>query len=405
MVNPTSIDTPSHVTPKQFVDFDMYDPCKGGTDLYTGWQTLQKESIPDIVWTPKNGGHWIPTKSDIISEVMRDYERFSSRTIIIPKSNGADHNLIPTTLDPPEHRPFRMLLNNNLAWPRIQHIEPAIRSTAIELIENVRKKGRCNFTNEYAEHFPLRIFISLMGLPLEEAPRAKVLVDKMMRPDGTISFAAAMQQLFDYLEPFVDDRRGGDGGDVISHLVNGEVGDRIISKQEAMKLTVQLLIAGLDTVVNFLGFVMLHLATNKQHQSQLRNDPGLIPEAVEELLRRFPIVTVAREVVADMEFHGASLKAGDMIATPTPLWGWEENKITCPMDVDFKRKNKKHLSFGTGHHFCPGRDLARAEIRVTLEEWMKRIPEFSLAKDEGISYGSGIVAVVDKLQLNWNVDN
>jgi cytochrome P450 len=399
----TITETPPHVKPEYVHDFDIYQPPNVKTDFHLAWTALQAKGMPDIIWTPRNGGHWIPTRAAIINEVMSDYEHFSSSTIMIPKSLGSDHMLIPTTLDPPEHRPFRSLLNNNLARPVIVPMEDTIRETAIELIESFRNQGTCNFSRDYADIFPIRIFLSLMELPLEDTEQTKYWCDQLLRPDGTMTFAECMQKLFDYLEPYVDERRDGDGKDVLSRLVNGPIGDRQITKDEAMRLSVQLLIAGLDTVVNFLGFVMLHLGTHPQHQKELSAHPERIPDAVEEFLRRFPIVTIGREVVEDMEFHGVSLKAGEMIATPTPLGGSDMPESECPMDVDFSRKNKSHLTFGTGHHLCPGKDLARTEIRITLEEWIRRIPTFSVQAEKEVTFTGGIVAVVDGLSLNWEL--
>lgn len=399
---PTLEHHPAHVPTERVVDFDMYAPPGVAEDFHKAWQTLQAPDLPDIVWTPRNGGHWIATRAAVIAEVMADYERFSNRTIMIPKALGADHNLIPTTLDPPEHRPYRALLNDAMARSVIEPLEGTIRRIAIELIEDVRMKGGCNFTTDYAEAYPIRIFLSLMELPLEDAPRTKYWSDQLLRPDGSMTFEQAMKQLFDYLEPFVDERRGKNGSDMLSRLVNGKVGRRDLTNEEAMKLSAQVLIAGLDTVVNFLGFVMLHLARNPRDRAALAQDRALIPDAVEEFLRRFPIVSIGREINRDIEFHGATLKAGEMIAIPTPLAGLDDRTNENPLAVDFHRASNRHLTFGTGAHLCPGRHLARTEVRITLEEWLRRIPEFSLTPGAVITFTSGIVGVVDTLPLRWD---
>ena len=157
---------PAHVHPDCIFDFDIYEPPEVKTDFHLAWSSLQSDGKPDIIWTPRNGGHWIPTRAIIIKEVMADYEHFSSRNIMIPKSLGSDHMLIPTTLDPPEHRPFRRLLNDNRARSDILPMEKTIRETAIELIENVRQQGSCNFSSDYADIFPISIFLRLMNLPI-----------------------------------------------------------------------------------------------------------------------------------------------------------------------------------------------------------------------------------------------
>lgn len=395
------VDRPDHVPPERVADFDIYAPPGAEADFHLAWKTLHAPGLPDLLWTPRNGGHWIPTRAPVIAEVMSNFEVFSNRTIMIPKALGADHSLIPTTLDPPRHRPYRMILNDNLARPAIARVDSLVRDTARELIDQVIARGSCNFTSDYAEKLPIRIFMALMDLPLEAAPRTKYWCDQLLRPDGSMTFAEAMAQLFGFLAPHVEGRRGSSGTDMLSRMVNATVAGRPLTEEEAMKLTVQVLIAGLDTVVNFLGFAMLHLARNPEHQRALANDPALVPGAVEELLRRYPVVTIGREITRDIDFRGVRLKQGEMIAAPTALAGMDEREYEDAMTVDFARHFRRHLTFGTSHHLCPGRDLARLEIAVTLEEWTRRIPDFALAPHAEVSFTGGIVGVVDNLPLVW----
>lgn len=383
------------------VDFDIYAPPADAGDFHSAWHRLQAPGTPPVVWTPHNGGHWIPTRAAVIGEVMSDFERFSNRTIMIPKIHGEAHGLIPTTLDPPEHRPYRELLNSGLAPARIQRLEGEIRATARELITPLAVRGECDFITEYAELFPIRVFMALMDLPMSDAAQTKYWCDQLLRPDGSMTFAEAMEKLFAYMEPVVKARREAPGEDLVSDLVAGQVGDRDITHEEAMKLAVQVLIAGLDTVVNFLGFALCHLAQHPEEQQQLRAQPELLPAATDELLRRFPVVTVGREVTEDFEFHGAPLRKGDMIAAPTPLAGTDEEAVDDPFRVDFGRRAVRHLTFGRGHHLCPGRNLARTEIRITLEEWLAAIPEFRIPDEEPVAFHGGIVGVLEKLPLRW----
>ncbi len=397
-----TLEKPPHVTPEQFVDFDIYAPPGEGKTFYEGWKTLHDAGRPDVVWTPRNEGHWIVTRNDLIDEVFADHTRFSSRVILLPKSSGEQHTLIPTTLDPPEHRPFRMLLNSSFAPRAISSIETQMRDVAIGLIEAVRLDGQCNFTTAYAEILPIKVFMTMFGLPLEDSQKLKSWADATTRSDGSISMADGLKRIADYLQPFLDARKGKEGDDMITRIVNGKIGDRPLSDTEALQLAVQVLIAGLDTVVNFLGFTFLFLARNPQHRQQLVDHPELIPDAIEELVRRFPIVTIGREVVADMEYHGAQLKRGDMIVTATVLGGLDPTVNADPMTVDFNRSGARHVSFGTGPHKCPGAHLARTEIRVTLEEWLKRIPVFELAPGADVRIVGGIAAMVNAVPLIWD---
>jgi len=392
---------PEHIPDNLVVDFDIYAPPAQEGDFYSAWRKLQAPGTPDVVWTPHNGGHWIPTRATVIAEVMSDYELFSNRTILIPKIHGASHGLIPTTMDPPEHRPYRQLLNTALAPDRIAAVEQAVNATATTLIEDVAEQGECDFIRDYSDKFPIRVFMTMMDLPQSEAEQTKYWCDQLLRPDGSMSFAEAMEKLFAYMEPYVLARRDAPGIDLVSELVNGQIGEQRIDTEESMKLAVQVLIAGLDTVVNFLGFAMHFLATHPEEQQRLRENPALIDNAVEELLRRFAVVTIGREVTRDQVFHGAPLRSGDMIATPSPLAGIDEQETANAMTVDFNRGPQRHLTFGRGHHLCPGRNLARAEIRITIQRWLAMVPEFHIPDAADITFKGGIVAVLNALPLRW----
>ncbi len=398
-------DAPCNVPVGHIVDWDMYHPPGVEHGFHVAWKALHRPGIPDMIWTPRNGGHWIATRAELIAEVLTDAARFSSRVIIVPKADGEHHKMIPTTIDPPEHRPWRSLLNGTLSPRAVRAIERDIRAIAIELIEEMQPHGRSDFIADYAHVFPIRIFLRIVDLPAADAPRLKWLTDQITRPDGSISFADTVAAFHDYLGTVVDRRMGGAGNDMFSRLVNGEVEGRRLTRHEALQLCSQVLIAGLDTVVNFLGFALLHLATHPDHRSALAADRTAIPGAVEELFRRYPIVTIGREVRRDMDFGGVRLRTGEMVIAPTVLHGMDERANSRPLDVDFDRRRAEHASFGRGHHMCPGAALARAEMRISLEEWLARIPEFSLAPDAEIRFSGGIVGCVEALPLVWEVVN
>lgn len=276
-----------------------------------------------------------------------------------------------------------------------------IRAIVTSLIDGFIDKGSCNFTHDFADILPIRVFLSMMDLPEDDIPQTKYWTDQLIRPDGTITFADALQNLKDYIAPYVDQRMGSDGTDMLSRMINTETNGRRLSRDEAIKLSIQVFIAGVDTVVNLLGFVFLFLAKSEKHRSQISQGETSAAQAVEEILRRFPIVTVAREVTEDMEFHGVQLKAGDMVAAPTPLAGMDNTFTPNAMAVEFGRKQGNSLTFGRGAHTCPGKNLARVELRIALEEWLKRIPNFHVDESSSVSFSSGIVGVVNELNLRW----
>jgi camphor 5-monooxygenase len=284
----------------------------------------------------------------------------------------------------------------------VRGLEETVRAVAVELIEAVLPAGRCNFTTAYAEVLPVRIFLALVDLPMSDAARLKYLSDQTTRPDGSMSFVDALQALNDYLVPYVEARRANPGDDLLSTIVQTTINGRALTHEECMNLCTQVLIAGLDTVVNFLGFMMLFLARNPSHRRSLVANPSQIPSAVEEFVRRFGVVSIARLVTRDLDFHGAPLKAGDMILLPTVLHGLDERENPDPMTVDLARGSARHSTFGQGAHHCVGAHLARAELRITLEEWLKRIPDFEVAPGATIECTGGIVGCVRALPLVWH---
>jgi cytochrome P450 len=392
---------PAHVPAERVVDFDIYRPPGVETDFHASWQRLQAPGLADIVWTPHNGGHWIAVRGAVIRDIFANHDKFSSRVILVPKAVGELHNMIPTTVDPPLHQRYRTLLNDSLAPRAVGKLEAQIRATASSLIDAVAGEGHCDFTSAYAEIFPLRIFMSLVDLPNGDIPMLKHWADQTVRPDGSMPFEVAKQNICDYLEPYIEARTGGEGVDLISRMINRPIEGRALSREEALNLTSQVMIAGLDTVVNFLGFAFMFMAKNRSHRERLAADRALIPAAVEELLRRFPIVTIAREVKHTLEYHGVRLAQGEMIVVPTPLVGTDERLNERPLEVDFDRPTAQHATFGHGRHMCPGAHLARLELRITIEEWLARIPEFEIAPGAQLRFSGGIVGVVAELPLVW----
>ena len=396
-------DRPANVPAERVVDFDVYDPAGVADGFHEAFLALQAPGVPDLVWTPRNEGHWIVTRSELMTRIFPDSGAYSNRIIVIPKSVGEQHQMLPTTLDPPNHAAYRSLLQAGLAPPPNLAREDLIRRTANGLIDAFIHDGACNFTTAYAEQLPIRIFLGIVDLPLEDAPKLKLWSDQIVHPDGTMTYAEAEGHFHAYLWPHIEARLAGDGTDLLSVMVRGQVDGRPLSRPEMLSLCMQALLGGLDTIVNFLGFVFLFLARNPDHRRQLVAQPERISAAVEELLRRFPVVNVAREVRADVVCDGMLLKAGDVVMLSTALAGTDERAMSCPMDVDFNRRAGGHLAFGKGIHFCPGAHLARTEVRITLEEWLKRIPDFALAPGALITFRSGIVGTVDRLPLVWPV--
>lgn len=395
---------PDNVPADRIVDFDIYRVLPDGVDYHRSWRALMDESPYSVMWTPHNGGHWIALRGDLSDIVMSDYERFSNRTILVPKDTaGEAYRLIPLSLDPPEHRPFRNLLNDNLSPKALKGMDERITDLAVQLIEGFKPRGRCDFIHEFAEQLPVRIFMQVVDLPEEDLPKLKHLADQFTRPDGSLTYPEVGQLFRAYLAPVIAARRGKGGADMISRMVNGQIDGRDLTDEEAENICIQVLVGGLDTVVNFMGFTMSFLAENHELRRALAADPDRIDDALLEFLRRFPLVSSSREVRHDIVFEGVTLKAGDMIMAPTALSALDDAANDNPLAFQLNRPARRHSTFGKGSHTCPGAHLARIELKIMLKEWFARIPEFRLAEGSALRFSNGIVGTVQPFVLEWTV--
>lgn len=396
---------PAGLAPDRIVDFDIYNPFDGQYDLHVAWTQLRESTPYDVVWTPHNEGHWIALSPDLITQVFSDSTRFSSRVVLVPKSTAGEayNEFIPLSLDPPVHRPFRKVLNDKLYGAAIRPLEPKVRKLTVSLIEGFVDKGRCDFVHEFAEQLPLRVFMELVDLPVEHLPRLKHLADQFTRPDGSMTPAEATEAFKAYISPILEERKLSGGDDLLTHIATSEVEGRPMTQSEAARLAIQVLVGGLDTVVNFMSFTMRLLAEAPDIQARLAADPDLYPAAVNECLRRLPLVSSAREVVADTVVDGVHLAAGDMILAPTELYALDPQMNEQPFKYDLDRKVRNHLAFGSGPHTCPGQFLARMEMKVLLQEWFARIPRFELEPGQTLHHRGGIVGGCEPFILRWPV--
>jgi cytochrome P450 len=399
---------PAHVPDHLVCEIDMYDPEGIEEGYHEAWRALQRPDVPELVWTPFTGGHWVATRSELIKEIYTDPERFSSEVIFLPKEAGEKYLMVPTRMDPPEHTPYRKTLDKGLNLAQIRRVEDDVRRIAVELIEGMVARGHCEFSSDYSRIFPVKVFMAMCDLPMSDAPMLSRLAEDMTRPPGATpeemgaALEAAQAGFDSYVEPIIEARLGGSGQDLITVMVNNDINGEPISRERAIGLISLLLLGGLDTVVNFLSFMMLHLAKHPEIVDDLRSDPLVLQRGVEEMFRRFPVIAEARMVAKDQQYRGVELKRGDMILIPTAMHGLDEAENDNAMKLDIRRKRPAHMTFGGGPHRCAGMHLARMEAIITLQEWLKRIPEFHVAHGAYPTFRSGIIAAVDNVQLEWS---
>ncbi|RKT14170.1 cytochrome P450 [Paraburkholderia sp. RAU2J] len=398
---PESAPIPAHVPPELVVDVDIYNPPGAEDDYHLALKRLHDDGIPDIFWTPRNGGHWIATRGDDIYQIFKDYENFSSKQLTVPLVEHAP--LPPIFFDPPLHTNYRALIAPAFMPQAISKLEEKAREMTIELIEGFYQKGEVEFVSGFAQHLPIGIFMNMVALPAEDRDFLLGLADKMVRPDSAEQKLAALGSIFEYLGVKIAERRANPGDDLISRIVQSRIDGRALTDQELKGLCGLVLIGGLDTVASAMGFIANFLAKSPAHRKELIEHPELTQKAVDELLRRFPVVNQGRRITHDFEYKGVQMKEGDMIIIPTTLHGLDDRKFNDPLTVDFSRPTPIHSTFGNGAHRCPGSFLARVELKVFLQEWLKRIPEFRVKPGEKAGVHGGVNGTLYHLPLEWDV--
>jgi len=394
---------PAHVPQSLVYDFDLYNVEVVDGDYHAALKRLHEPGVPDIFWTPRNGGHWVATRGEDIYHIFKDSEHFSSRQLVVPRHRNPPFPLPPIMLDPPEQAKYRSLFAPALSPKAVSPLGEGARALAIELIDGFYAKGECEFVGDFAQHLPIGIFMKMVDVPASDRDRLLHWADQQVRPTSDQESEESFHQLFAYAGQKVAERKANPGNDLISQLAEAQVDGQPITVEALTPMIFLLLVGGLDTVASAMGFAARFLAESPAHRRELIEHPERIPTAVEELLRRFPVVNQGRLVVSDMEYKGVAMRAGDQIILPTTLHGLDDRKFDDPLRVDFSRPTPIHSTFGNGAHRCPGSLLARTELKIFLEEWLKRIPEFRIKPGATAGVRAGVNATLYSLPLVWEV--
>lgn len=282
----------------------------------------------------------------------------------------------------------------------LQSIEENARSVAVQLIEELRERGRCEFVGDFAGTMPVMAFLAMMHLPSEHLPMLRQLQKNASKPHSEGS-AESWAGFANYIRGWIDRRRAQPEDDPLSAAIHGQIDGQRMPDEDVFSMCLLLLTGGLDTVANMMSFFAHHMACNPDHQAQLRERPELIKGAVQELLRRYGISNVARLVSRDTVYNGVELRAGEMVLLPMLLAGVDERVTPDPLEVVLDRREPHHSTFGIGPHACPGRVLAQRELAIFLEEWLQRIPEFRIDPECAPVFTTGLVNGVEELHLVW----
>ena len=371
-------------------DWDHLDPS-WLSDPYAIWRDL-RDTCP-VAHTGRYSGVYFPTRYSDIREIAYDPQHFSSRRVVV-REGDYRVNSPPITSDPPDHRPLRMVLIPPFTPQAVARLESQTRSVCNELIDAFVDQRSCDGAVDYAQHIPVRIIAHMLGIPATDGDRFRGWITMALQ-DGITNQAVlkqAEEEISAYFAEQIQLRRSQPGDDLVSFLIgsrqpNGEP----FSDHQVLGALRLLLIAGTDTTWSAIGSAIWHLATVPADRERLVREPELIPTAIEELLRAYAPVTMAREIADDVTVGGCPMKRGEMVLLSFPAANRDPEKFSDADKVVIDRQKNPHVAFGLGIHRCIGSNLARMEMRVAVEEWLRRIPEFRLDPARPMTWSQGTV--------------
>jgi cytochrome P450 len=390
---------PDHIPTELVFDYDIYGDPRIGSNIHED-MTFLHSSAPDIFYTPANGGHWVATRCEHIREIVQDPEVFSAREMQIPRIENPPL-FIPLSLDPPHNIPFRQALMPLFSPKSVKQMESKVRHWAREIVSDVSKNGECDFVRDVSIRYPLSIFMELMGMPLERLREFRDLAESFFNAHDQETIHALSEKIIGVMSEIIDQKRQQPDEGVISYLLEVKLDEgRGLTTEEMQNLCFLLFLGGMDTVANNTGFTFRQLAGDQKLQHRLTNEPEKITDFVEEALRCFGVINTPRLVVKDIERWGVPFRNGDMILCLLPISGRDDRQNEAPNTFSIDRKKREFLTFSSGPHLCLGSFLARTEIRILTEEWLRKIPEFS-AQEGPQPFRMGLGLALDSLPLYW----
>ena len=359
-------------------------------------------------WNTYGSGYWVLTRYDDIKEASHQPDIFSNHSIVATDPEPA-YRFLPSFLDPPQHVKYRRLLNRWFAPAAVQKIAPEITRHARETIEPLVAAGHTDFCATFGDQYPVKVFLLSIGLDTSDAD---FFVSCVRRMSGAITgleedvaqMMAAWGEVAAYWTDKVADRHArplDPNADIVSHLCRSEVDGAPLPDADIIDLMVTLTLGSLDTLKSQLGWCFYHLAAHPDDRRRLITEPELIPSAVEEFLRAYPIVPMARKVTRDIDFNGCPMRKGDMVMLTYPSATRDPREFPDADKVILDRFPNRHMAFGVSEHRCLGSHLARNEMQTAIREWHRLIPDYRLAGDEPPLAHHGQISLMS-LPLAWD---
>ena len=357
-----------------------------------------RERCP-VAHSDAHGGVWLPTRHEDVSAIARDTDAFSSEGIIVsvikPEGIAPVGYAPPITSDPPFHAEARRILLPAFSPKAVAALEPKTRELCRSLIADllVQPGPTVDAAIGYAQDIPVRVIAHMLGLPEEDGPRFRTFIHRILEKPGQYADAIAPEDtLIHYLSTHLRERRRQPPkDDLTSFLLDAEMDGRPLTDEHIFGTVALMLIAGIDTTWSAIGAGIWHLAQHPEDRARLRDDPDVLPFAIEEILRFYAPVTMARIAATDTEIGGCPVAERDWVLLPFPAANRDPDAFDRADEFVIDRKANRHLAFGLGIHRCLGSNLARMELTVAIEEWTRAISEFELADPGTVRWSTGQV--------------
>lgn len=396
---------PDHVPPERMVDFDFFAVPPGVADPTEIWHDLVRRGVPSIFYTPRNGGHWVLMDYTDIVEAYRDHAVFSTYQTPVPPIEPFPV-VQPQGVDPPEHNVFRRLLAPLFTPIAVRGMVDELQRRAAGLIDRFAARGQCDFIADFAARYPTGTFLYLFGLPEERLDEFLALASTFFRSTDAAERADNITQIYAVLDALFREKLARPGTDIASTIVmardaNGQPHDWT----DILNCGFLLFVAGLDTVTNTLAYIWRYLAITPDARRYFRDrldDPDAFLRGIEELMRINAVSNLFRRVTHDCEFRGVQLRRNDRVVLPNTIANHDPRVFENPQAIDLDRAVNVHVTFGVGPHRCIGSHLAKRELMISMQEWLRRIPDFELdpAQPPGAAFGGSVMGF-DSLWLRW----
>ncbi len=376
-------------------DFDHQHPdyAANATEI---WDEL-RDGCP-IAHTDRYGGAWFPTRHEDIAAISKDVVHFSSQGVVVteerPDIPAPMGYAPPITSDPPFHAIARGIMLKFFSPKAIDAWEPIVRETCRRRIADIRAmidagETTIDIAAHYSQHIPVSVMADMLDLPREDGDVFRGFIHDIMEQAGE---EKPYEESMDfYLDTHVAARRNSLGDDLMSFLCQADIEGMPLLDEHVRGTIGLLIIAGIDTTWSAIGAGLWHMAQSPADRARWTDDPDVQPFALEEVLRFYAPVTMARLIAEDIELSGCTMKAGDWALLPFPSANRDPEAFDQAGEFVIDRARNRHAAFGLGIHRCVGSNLARLELRVAMEEWMAAFPEFELADPDAVTWSTGQV--------------